>query len=118
VKFEALEIIDSAKIRSYLSWKDLHWVDPSTLDLSPHWHPTRPAKLLVLATYRPLMSSFRESFESTKAGFGPHLGHEISLEGLRNQMSPNTSPSSLFAGLSFRICEPDLPAVRRQPAFM
>lgn len=50
---EALEII-TAENPLVLIFEDLHWVDPSTLDFISAWTRRRaPAKLMLLATYRP-----------------------------------------------------------------
>jgi len=83
---EALEVLTS---RNYLCLvlEDLHWSDPSTLDLiSAIARRRRPAKLLVLGTYRPVDVVLAKSpLKDIKQDLLVHgLCSEIALEGLDN----------------------------------
>jgi DNA-binding winged helix-turn-helix (wHTH) protein/tetratricopeptide (TPR) repeat protein len=81
---EALESL-TAQDSLVLILEDLHWVDPSTLDfISALARRRGPAKLLLLATYRPADVIISGSpLKALKQDLVLHdLGHEISLERL------------------------------------
>jgi DNA-binding winged helix-turn-helix (wHTH) protein/tetratricopeptide (TPR) repeat protein len=81
---EALEAL-TAQDPLVLVLEDLHWVDPSTLDfLSAVARGRRPAKLLVLGTYRPADLILSKSpLKALKQDLVLHgLSHEINLERL------------------------------------
>src|SRR5260221_5977766 len=81
---EALESL-TAQDPLVLVLEDLHWVDPSTLDfISALARRRGPAKLLLLATYRPADVIISGSpLKALKQDLVLHdLGHEISLERL------------------------------------
>ncbi len=84
---ELCEALDSlaAETPVVLIFEDLHWVDASTLDLLSAVARRRgPARLLVLATYRPVEAILRQSpLRSLKQDLVIHkLCREISLERL------------------------------------
>jgi len=81
---EALEII-TARDPLVLCLEDLHWVDPSTLDfLSAVARRRASAKLLIIATYRPVDAIVAQSpLPALKQDLVIHdLAREISLERL------------------------------------
>lgn len=81
---EALEVL-TAKNHLCLVLEDLHWSDPSTLDLiSAIARRRRPAKLLVLGTYRPVdVALAKNPLKEIKQDLLVHgLCSEIVLEGL------------------------------------
>lgn len=81
---EALETI-TARDPLVLCLEDLHWVDPSTLDfLSAVARRRAPAKLLIIATYRPVDAIVSQSsLRALKQDLVIHdLAREISLERL------------------------------------
>ena len=81
---EALEVI-TAQTPLLLILEDLHWVDPSTLDLiSALARRREPAKLLVLATFRPVDVILSQSpLKALKQDLlVRRLCHEMSLERL------------------------------------
>src|SRR5258706_14655068 len=81
---DALEAL-TAESPLILIFEDLHWVDPSTLDLvSAAARRRGPAKLLLLGTYRPTDVIIAQSpLKALKRDFLVHkLCREIELEGL------------------------------------
>jgi DNA-binding winged helix-turn-helix (wHTH) protein/tetratricopeptide (TPR) repeat protein len=81
---EALEAI-STQTPLVICLEDLHWVDPSTLDfISALARRRGPARLLLLATYRPAeVIISQSSLKSLKPDLVLHdLSHEIALERL------------------------------------
>lgn len=81
---EALEAI-SAQTALILCLEDLHWVDPSTLDfISALARGRAPAKLLLVATYRPADVILSQSpLKALKQDLVLHdLGQEVVLERL------------------------------------
>jgi DNA-binding winged helix-turn-helix (wHTH) protein len=79
---EALELITAA-IPLMIILEDLHWVDPSTLDVISALARRRdPAKLLLLGTYRPVDLVLSQSpLRGLKQNLLVHrLCHEISVE--------------------------------------
>jgi DNA-binding winged helix-turn-helix (wHTH) protein len=82
---EALEAI-SAESPLALLLEDLHWADPSTLDLiAALAHRREPARLLLLATYRPVAAALsRHPLRQVKQDLlARRLGHELPLELLK-----------------------------------
>lgn len=104
---EALESI-SAQTPLLVTLEDLHWVDPSTLDLISAFARRRePAKVLLLGTYRPvdvvLSQSRLKSLKQDLLLRG--LCHEVVLERLEESdvadyLAKNFSVDSLPAGLA------------------
>jgi predicted ATPase len=81
---EALEAT-STQTPLVICLEDLHWVDPSTLDfISALARRRGPAKLLLLATYRPAeVIISQSSLKALKPDLVLHdLSHEIALERL------------------------------------
>src|SRR5262249_15923016 len=81
---EALEAI-STQTPLVICLEDLHWVDPSTLDfISALARRRGPARLLLLATYRPAeVIISQRSLKALKPDLVLHdLSHEIALERL------------------------------------
>ncbi len=81
---EALEAV-SAQTPLIVILEDLHWVDPSTLDvISALARRREPAKLLLIGTYRPVDVVLSESpLKALKQDLlVRHLCHEIAIERL------------------------------------
>jgi DNA-binding winged helix-turn-helix (wHTH) protein/tetratricopeptide (TPR) repeat protein len=81
---EALEAI-TAEYPLVVIFEDLHWVDPSTLDLiSALARRREPAKLMLLGTYRPTdVALFQTPLKGLKQDLQVHhLCNEIALERL------------------------------------
>lgn len=109
---EALESL-TAQEPLVIVLEDLHWVDPSTLDLISALARRRgPARLLLFATYRPAdVILSRSPLKALKQDLVIHsLGHEVSLERLEQpdvaeyisaQFPDNDFPSE-FANLIYR----------------
>ena len=104
---EALESI-AAQTPLLVILEDLHWVDPSTLDLiSAFTRRRNPAKVLLLGTYRPVDVVLSQSpLKTLKQDlFVRRLCHEIVLERLEESdvadyLAKNFSIESLPAGLA------------------
>jgi DNA-binding winged helix-turn-helix (wHTH) protein/tetratricopeptide (TPR) repeat protein len=111
---EALETL-TAQDPLVLVLEDLHWVDPSTLDfISALARRRGPAKLLLLATYRPVDVILSQSpLKALKQDLVIHdLGREIPLERLEEpdvaeylaiKFSDSDLPAG-FANLIYRHC--------------
>ena len=103
---ETLESI-SAQMPLLMVLEDLHWVDPSTLDLISAFARRRePAKVLLLCTYRPVDVVLSESpLKTLKQDLLVRgLCHEVVLERLEESavadyLAKNFSVESLPAGL-------------------
>jgi hypothetical protein len=98
---EALESI-AAQTPLLVILEDLHWVDPSTLDLISAFARRRePAKVLLLCTYRPVDVVLSQSpLKTLKQDLlVRRLCHEIAMGGSRSPMSRTTwrRPSRLRA---------------------
>ena len=101
---EALEAI-TAHTPLIVILEDLHWVDPSTLDLiSALARRREPAKLLLLGTYRPVEVILSQSpLKALKQDLlVRHLCHEIAVERLEEaevaEYLAKMFPASSFAG--------------------
>jgi DNA-binding winged helix-turn-helix (wHTH) protein/tetratricopeptide (TPR) repeat protein len=84
---ELCEVLESIAAQSPLIviLEDLHWVDPSTLDLISAFARRRdPAKVLLLGTYRPVEVVLSQSSLKTLKQdlLVRRLCHEIAMEGL------------------------------------
>jgi DNA-binding winged helix-turn-helix (wHTH) protein/tetratricopeptide (TPR) repeat protein len=107
---EALEAV-TAEIPLVLIFEDLHWSDPSTLDLiSALARRREPAKLMLVCTYRPVdVILSNRSLKSLKQDLQVHqLCSEIPLERLEEPLiaeylATEFSPGSLPAGLATLI---------------
>jgi tetratricopeptide (TPR) repeat protein len=107
---EALEAV-TAEIPLVLIFEDLHWGDPSTLDLiSALARRREPAKLMLVCTYRPVdVILSNRSLKSLKQDLQVHqLCSEIPLERLEEPLiaeylATEFSPGSLPAGLATLI---------------
>lgn len=96
----ALEAI-SAQTPLVICLEDLHWVDPSTLDfISALARSRQPARLLLLATYRPADVIISQSpLKTLKQDLVLHdLGREIPLERLEE------SDVAAYLGVKFENC--------------
>lgn len=101
---EALEVV-SAERPLVLVLEDLHWSDPSTLDLlafvarRPH-----PARLFILCSYRPveMLSEGHRLKQVLSELYAHQLGHELALQRL--------SEPDVNAYLALRFPESVLPA--------
>ncbi len=86
---ELCEAVEALTSRNYLCLvlEDLHWSDPSTLDLiSAFARRRRPARLLVLGTYRRRCRAGEKSSQRHEARpIGPWALLEIALEGLEDK---------------------------------
>src|SRR5271157_3427608 len=109
---DALETI-TAESPLLLVFSDLHWVDPSTVDLiSVLARRRQPAKLLVIGTYRPVDVLLAEHpLKGLKQDLLVHnLCHEIALEPLEEAevaeylmaQSPGESLPDGFAASIYR----------------
>ena len=104
---EALEAI-TAEHPLVIIFEDLHWVDPSTLDLiSALARRREPAKLMLLGTYRPTdVALFQTPLKGLKQDLQVHqLCKEIALERLEEPtiaeyLATEFPKASLPAGLS------------------
>jgi DNA-binding winged helix-turn-helix (wHTH) protein/tetratricopeptide (TPR) repeat protein len=104
---ETLETI-TAQNPLVLCLEDLHWVDPSTLDfISALARRRGPARLLLLATYRPAdVIISRSPLKALKQDLLIHgLGHEITLERLEESdvaeyLALQFGDGSLLGGLA------------------
>lgn len=104
---EALESI-SAQTPLLVIVEDLHWVDPSTLDLISAFARRRePAKVLLLGTYRPVDVVLSQSpLKTLKRDLLVRgLSHEVALERLEESdvahyLAKNFSVESLPVGLA------------------
>ena len=107
---EALEVI-TEKVPLVLILEDLHWVDPSTLDvISAIARRRERAKLFVLGTLRPADLILSESpLKMLKHDLLlHHLSHEVELERLRESdvedyLSASFAPGDLPTGLATLI---------------
>jgi DNA-binding winged helix-turn-helix (wHTH) protein/tetratricopeptide (TPR) repeat protein len=107
---EALEAI-TAEYPLVLIFEDLHWVDPSTLDLlSALARRREPAKLMLLGTYRPTdVALFQTPLKGLKQDLQVHhLCSEIALERLEEPtigeyLATEFPKASLPSGLSSLI---------------
>jgi DNA-binding winged helix-turn-helix (wHTH) protein len=109
---EALEAI-TAEHPLVVIFEDLHWVDPSTLDLiSALARRREPAKLMLLGTYRPTdVALFQTQLKGLKQDLQVHqLCKEVTLERLEESTIaeylatefPKSSLPSGLPGLVFR----------------
>jgi DNA-binding winged helix-turn-helix (wHTH) protein/tetratricopeptide (TPR) repeat protein len=112
---EVLEMITSENLL-LLAFEDLHWADPSTVDLlSAVARRRSPAKLMVIGTYRPVdIVLSHHPLKGLKQDLLVHqLCHEIALEPLGEadvaeyltSEATETIPSEALAALLYRHSE-------------
>ena len=116
---ETLEVI-TAENPLVLILEDLHWVDPSTLDLiSALARRREPAKLMLLATYRPTDVALSQTpLKGLKQDLQVHhLATEIALERLEEatiaEYLATEFPKASLAPGPFQSC---LPTLGRKPS--